>query len=214
MNVITISRYLNSGGMTIGQKVADELGYSFVTKKTIEEIMNQYGMVSFDEFYETSPGFLDRLDQFHEDMIRFLYRVIQAIAVHGDIVLLGRGSFAVFPDFSDVLNVRLWAPLEERVKRLMERTNNTSWRQCMDDVTEHDRMRKAFVEKWLHGHPDRANAFDLVINTWKVPQDNAVRIIVDTARMSRDLKLDKFRTLDSLDIDSVLLNTVKEVLGR
>ncbi|MDC7240695.1 MAG: cytidylate kinase family protein [Spirochaetales bacterium] len=44
MNVITISRLLNSGGKTIGKQVAEELGYSFVTKETIEEVMSQFGM--------------------------------------------------------------------------------------------------------------------------------------------------------------------------
>jgi cytidylate kinase len=214
MKVITISRYLYSGGMTIGQKVADELGYSFVTKETIEKIMDQYGMVDFDKVYESAPGLLDRVDPIQEDMIHFLGKLMQAIALHGSIVLLGRGSFSFFPDYSDVLNVRLWAPVEVRVGRLMERTNNTSWRICMNEVTEHDNSRKAFVERWLHGHPDQANAFDLVINTGKVPLDSAVRIIVDTARESRDLVMDNHKTVKSLEVDSLLLETVNEVLGK
>lgn len=214
MNVITISRYLNSGGLTIGKKVADELNYSLVTRETIEKIMEQYGLVNFKEFYETAPGFLDRFDRYQETVIHFLKKVIEAIAAHGKVVLIGRGSFAVFPDFSDVLNVRLWAPLEERVQRQMDLTNNTSWRQCMNEVTEHDHVRKAFVERWLHGHPDRNNAFDLVVNTWKVPRESVVRLIVEAAENTGDLKLDKFKSLDSLKVERILKETVTEVLGR
>ncbi|MDC7232183.1 MAG: cytidylate kinase-like family protein [Spirochaetales bacterium] len=212
MNVITISRYLNSGGITIGKRVAEELSYKFVTKETIEEIMSQYGMVNFDSVYESAPGFLDRLDHFQEDMVRFHRKVIQALAVHGRVVILGRGSFAVFPDYSDVLNVRLWAPLEVRVKRLMTKTNNTSWRQCMDDVTAHDRIRRAYVERWFHGHPDRANAFDLVINTAKVPSESAVSIIVDSAVKSGYLDLEKHKKLSELEVDTVLMETVNKIL--
>ena len=212
MNVITISRVLNSGGLTIGRRVAEELGYTLVTKETIEKVMSQFGMVEFESFYETAPGLLDRMDRYQEEMISFMRRVIKCIAIHGKVVIVGRGSFSVFPDFSDVLNVRLWAPVDVRVRRLMESTGNTSWRQCMDDVTEHDKVRTAFVHGWLHAHPDRANAFDLVINTAKVPQDLSVRLIVDTAGESKDLKLESHRTLAELDVEPVLMETVKNVL--
>jgi len=214
MNVITISRLLNSGGLSIGRLVAEELGYSLVTKKTIEDVMEQFGMVDFGSFYESTPGLLDRMDLYQEEMISFMTRVIKAIAVHGKVVIVGRGSFSVFPDYSDVLNVRLWAPVDVRVRRLMESTNNTSWRQCMDEVTAHDKARTAFVHTWLHAHPDKANAFDLVINTAKVPQETSVQLIVDSARKNKNLKLEGHRTLAELDVEKILKNTVNDVLNR
>jgi len=213
MNVITISRLLNSGGLTIGRRVADELGYSFVTKETIEKVMSQFGMVDFDAVYESAPGLLDRLDRYEEEMVTFMRRVIKALAVHGRVVIVGRGSFSVFPGYSEVLNVRLWAPLDVRVRRYMESTHNRSWRECLDEVTAHDKVRAAFVHRWLHAHPDKSNAFDLVINTAKIPQDMAVRLIVDSARENKDLLLEGHRTLKDLEIDPVLMKTVNNVLG-
>jgi cytidylate kinase len=212
MKVITISRLLYSGGQTIGQQVAEELGYHFVTKELIEKIMDQYGMVEFDQVYESSPGFLDRMDHFQEDLIDFLRRVIKAIAVHGNVVILGRGSFAVFPDYSDVLNVRLWAPLDERVNRYMKDRNLPSRLEAMEEVMRKDKIRKVFVERWFHGHPDRTNAFDLVINTAKTTQESAVRMIVDSARIKKDLVLDNHKTLSTLDIDPILMKTIEETL--
>ena len=213
MKVITISRLLNSGGRTIGQQVADELGYYFVTKETIEKIMDQYGIVEFSSMYESKPGFLDRMDNFQEEMIDFLTRVMQALAVHGNVVILGRGGFAVFPDYSDVLNIRLWAPLEERVSRLMQKENYKTRLDATHAVLKHDKIRKAFVERWFHSHPDRNNAFDLSVNTAKMPQESIVRMIVDTAKIRKDLVLEGHKTLSSLDVDPILLNTVEEILG-
>lgn len=211
--MITISRLLSSGGKTIGRQVAAELGYYFVTKETIEKIMDQYGMVEFDQVYESAPGFLDRMDNFQENMIEFLRKVIKTIAVHGNVVILGRGSFAVFPDYSDVLNVRLWAPLEERVDRFMEEKNRTARNETKEEVLHQDKIRKAFVERWFHGHPDKTNAFDLVINTAKTPQESAVRMIVDTARIKKDLVLNEHKTLSTLEVDPILLKTVEDILG-
>ncbi len=213
MKVITISRLINSGGRTIGRQVADELGYYFVTKDTIEKIMDQYGMVEFSQVYESAPGFLDRMDSFQEEVIDFLRKVMQALAVHGNVVILGRGSFAVFPDFSDVLNVRLWAPLEERVSRLMRKEEYPSRIAAMEEVLKQDKIRKTFVERWFHGHPDRNNAFDLVINTSKIPIESTVRMIVDTARIQKGLIIEDHKTLMNLKIDPILMKTVEDVLG-
>ncbi len=213
MKVITISRLLNSGGRTIGSQVAEELGYHFITKETIEKIMDQYGMVEFNQVYESAPGFLDRMDSFQENMIDFLGRVIQAIGVHGNVVILGRGSFAVFPDYSDVLNVRLWAPLEERVRRHMKDKTLSSVSEARSEVMKMDKIRKTFVERWFHGHPDRSSAFDLVFNTAKTPQESIVRMIVDSARIKKDLLMEDHKTLNSLKIDPVLMETVESILG-
>ena len=213
MRVVTISRLLNSGGRMIGRDIAEELGYNFVTKETIESIMEQYGMVEFNEIYESAPGFLDRMDSFQEELITFLRRVIRAIAVHGNVVILGRGSFAAFPDFADVFNVRLWAPLEERVERYRKEAQGISRREAEEEVMRRDKIRKSFVERWFHGHPDRANAFDLAINTAKTPRESIVRMIVDTVRIKKNLSLEGYSTISTLDVDPVLLKTVEQVLG-
>ncbi len=213
MKVITISRLINSGGRTIGRQVADELGYHFVTKETIEKIMDQYGMVEFSQVYESAPGFLDRMDSFQEEVIDFLRRIMQALAVHGNVVILGRGSFAVFPDYSDVLNVRLWAPLDERVNRLMQNGEYPTRIAAMEEIMKQDKIRKTFVEKWFHSHPDRNNAFDLVMNTAKTPIESSVRMIVDTARIHKDLDLEGHKFLRNLEVDPILLSTVDQVLG-
>ena len=213
MKVITISRLICSGGRTIGQHVANELGYHFVTKETIEKIMDQYGMVKFSQVYESAPGFLDRMDSFQEEVIEFLRRVMQALAVHGNVVILGRGSFAVFPDYSDVLNVRLWAPLDERVRRLMRNGNYSNRTEAMEAIMKQDKIRKTFVEKWFHSHPDRNNAFDLVVNTAKAPMESSIRMIVDTVRIQNELNLEAHKSLKNLEVDPILLSTLDQVLG-
>jgi hypothetical protein len=98
MKVITISRLLSSGGQTIGRQVADELGYSFVTKKTIEKVMKQYGMVDFAKVYESSPGFLDRMDDFQEDMITMLRKISAGDRCLGKCGDCRKRKFCRFPE--------------------------------------------------------------------------------------------------------------------
>ena len=49
MAVITISRQVGSGGVSIGKKVADILGYHFIDKNTIAEVLREYGIVEFEK---------------------------------------------------------------------------------------------------------------------------------------------------------------------
>src|SRR5512147_2917539 len=119
MAVITISREIGSAGEYIAQKVAQELGYHFADKDIIEKVLNQYGFVQFQQEYESGPGFWSRFDTLRTRMIEFSNRVVEALARHGNVVILGRGSFVVLSGFADVLNIRLQAPLPLRVSRVM-----------------------------------------------------------------------------------------------
>src|SRR5512135_3353328 len=107
MSVITISREFGSDGSYIAEKVAQALGYHFADKKTLEDVLTQYGFVEFDKEYDAARGLWARFDARTMDMINMLNRVIQAVARHGNVVILGRGSFAVLGGLADVLNVRI-----------------------------------------------------------------------------------------------------------
>ncbi len=119
MSVITISRELGSQGRQIAENTAQALGYHFMNKKAIGEVLEEYGLVEFREEYEIAPSFWDIFDahrmERRSEMVSMLNKVILALAQHGNIVILGRCGFAVLRDFADVLNVRIQAPPEQRV---------------------------------------------------------------------------------------------------
>jgi cytidylate kinase len=69
-----------------------------------------------------------------------LNRVIQALAQHGNVVILGRGSCAVLGGFADVLNVRVQATLSARTERVMTRYNLTDIEQASRLVRKNDKI--------------------------------------------------------------------------
>src|SRR5512136_2150796 len=141
MAVMTISRELGSEGAYIAKKVTQELGYHFVDKDVIERVLDQYGFVRFQKEYESGPGFWARFDGLRTRMVEFSNRVMQSVARHGNVVIVGRGSFAVLQDFADVLNVRIQAPLPIRVNRVMEQQGITEDDKARSVVEESDRLR-------------------------------------------------------------------------
>lgn len=215
MAVVTISREIYSDGGYIGEKVADALGYHFVSKNGIEKVFLEHGLVEFGKVYESIEGFWTRFDDMRTTTIKFLKQVILALASHGNVVIVGRGAFAVLGPLADVLNVRVQAPLAIRVKRAMEKEKITELNEAEAFLKESDRARDAFVEsfyniRWVDAAP---NAFDLVIDTGKVPPDMATAWVVEALRGLKERKKDRELTTKTIKVDPELAGTVSEVLG-
>ena len=214
MSVITISMKAGSEGSHIAEKVAQTLGYHFADKTTIGKVLSQYGLVEFDKEYDSAPGFWARFDAQREErrklMVDMLNRVILALAHHGDMVILGRGGFAVLGGFADVLNVRIQAPLPIRIKRVMEQQNITEPERAEAFVTENDRVRITFVESWYGVRWDTASPFDLVIDTGKIPPELATTWLVEANRVAKERKGGDERTTGTIQVDPILASAVSD----
>jgi cytidylate kinase len=214
MSVITISREFGSDGDAIAHRVAQRLDYHFVDKKFIGHVLGQYGYVEFDKEYETLPGFWERFNaqrgKQREVIVQMLNRVIEAVAQHGNVVILGRSGFEVLGRFADVLHVRVQAPLGVRIGRIMEK-HNISFDQAEEMVKENDKVRLAFVEEFYKVPWKTVDVFDLVINTVKIPSELAVDWIVEAVQ-NRMLEYEISTAPVSSDIvvDHILAEAISE----
>ena len=215
MSVITISREFGSEGDYIAQQVAQTLNYHFVDQKIIGITLGQYGFVFFDEEYATLPTFWERFDTQREKqrdlMVNMLNQVIQAIAQHGNVVILGRSGFEVLSGFADVFHVRVQAPFSIRVRRIMAQ-QKIPFEQAESVVRNNDKVRVAFVEEFYRVPWDAIHAFDLVVNTGKISPDLATRWVVDGVQAPVTSPEIERSTTASILVDSILSSAVSEVL--
>jgi cytidylate kinase len=215
MSVITISREYGSEGDTIAWQVAQTLHYHFVDQKTIGGVLGQYGYVEFDKESATLPTFWERFDsqrvKQRDEMVKMLNQAIQAIARHGNVVLLGRSGFEVLGGFADVLHVRVQAPFAVRVGRVMVQ-QKIPVGQAEALVKYNDKVRVAFVEEFYRVPWNAMQAFDLMINTGKISPDLAVSWLVHAAVAPvPSLETDQ-PTTASIVVDRILAETVSDVL--
>jgi cytidylate kinase len=217
MAVITVSRESGSGGTHIAQKVAEALGYHFADRNTAIAVMEEYGFSRFEEEYDSKSRFrLDLVLRGQErlelkSMVDMLPQVALALAHHGNVVMLGRGSFAVLSGLVDVINVRIQAPFGTRTKWHMERQNITRG-EAEVLVRERDEVRAAFVQSWYGVRVDETGLFDLVIDTSKVPPEMAIRWLVELAQLLDTRKGGEGRTTDTIQIDPALASTISAQL--
>jgi cytidylate kinase len=213
MAVITISRELGSLGTYIARQTAQKMGCPLADKVIIERILQRvkYLQPGLDPNREDEGR--ERWDMNSPDMTTRLDDVIQAIAVHRDVVMLGRGSFAILAHYADVLNVRIQAPFDLRVKRIMEKQHIICSEEVETLVKESDRVRSAFIESWYGVRWDSAALFDLVLDTGKIPVDTAVSWLGALFPILKSVHEPDIPTTNDIHPDGVLFQAVEQVLG-
>jgi cytidylate kinase len=187
-----------------------------VDQKFIGIILGQYGYVEFDKEYQHLPTFWERFDAQREKqrdiMMDMLNRVIQAVAYHGNAVILGRSGFEVLGGFADVLHIRLQAPFSVRVGRVMAQQKVT-FEGAEALVRKNDKVRLAFIEEFYRIPWGAVQAFDLVVNTGKIFPDTATNWIVEVAKsFVNNMEINK-PTTASIKVDRIMSDAVSEVLG-
>lgn len=212
MTVITLSRELGSEGTAIAKQVAEKLGYQFVDKSTFEQILQQYGLVKFEDFYDSAPGFWARFDNANLQIVSMLNRTILGIAKLGNVVILGRGGFAALQGYSDVLHVRIQAPFSLRVKREMIKGGLDDVEASKSIVAKNDKARAMFVKSFYDADFYATSQFHLVLDTGVLPAAKAATWVAEAARLFEDRPLAEESTTREIEVDPVLASSISQVL--
>lgn len=215
MTTITISRDFGSEGDNVARRVADDLGYHFVDKEIIGNLLGNYGFVEFDKEYDSLMGFWAKFDaqrdKRRETMFGMLNRVLEALAVHGNVVILGRSGFSVLGGYADTFHIRLQEPFTSRVRRMMKQDNLTHVEAtllCEDG----DKVKADFVRNFYGVDWDSAHVFDLVINMEKIVPDQTVSFITGAVRAFELVSKKGKPTTRMLEVDPILNCAINESL--
>lgn len=212
MAIITISREFGSEGTLIAAQVAQTLGYHLVDKGIMEWVLHQYGLVRAEEANEAPTSFWSRFDWQLLLTADMLERTIKALAQHGNVVITGRGGYAVLGGLADVLKVRVQAPVPVRVHRVMA-SEGIGLLEAEARVAEEDRTRAGFLERVYGVRSDDARAFDLVIDTGSISPELATRWIIEANRALSDRGLGDAPTAATLKVSSTLARVICDALG-
>jgi cytidylate kinase len=217
MSVVTISREFGSLGSLVAEGAAHTLGYRLADKTTIETVLKDYGLVLFSREYDSIPSFWERFDaqkrEERQHHINMLNKCICAIAHHGNVVIVGRGGFAVLADLDDVLHVRIQAPTPVRIRRLVEAPDIADPSLAELALTKNDNLQKQFIKTVYGREWDTAKGFDLVIDTGKIPPGLAAEMIVQATRGLRVRGTGGARALADLPLDRDICAAVDRVLN-
>jgi cytidylate kinase len=201
IRVITIEREYGSGGGEIAAKVATRLGWKLWDQSLTEEIARRLDCdcravekheERIDPAYRrllkafmrgSFEGSLNapRLKMVDTDCVReVMQQILPEIADAGNCVIVGRGSAYYLGNRRDAFHVFIYAPFQEKVRRLQAKGN--SEKQAMDLAETVDRDRADFIKRYFDVDWPGRHRFHLMVNSG-AGDDVAVDIILDAAAL-------------------------------
>jgi cytidylate kinase len=182
--VITISRSLGSSGAAIGKEVAKRLKYRYFDREELLKVARErnYLRAELDVMDEKSLALFDMLFRDRpKEFLGFLYETICDAAEKDNVVILGRGGQAILRDLSTAFHVRIDAPLEARVKVVMERYGEPEGR-ARKRIQEVDGERALFVRQAFGVDWADPLQYHLVLNTSMVDNLTAAKMLIQAFR--------------------------------
>ncbi|WP_419660434.1 putative transport-associated protein [Desulfosarcina variabilis str. Montpellier] len=179
MAIITVSRQCYSFGDEIAKKVADDLGYNFIDKQKIGNALAGLGLPAnqIERFDEKKPSIWDLLAIEHEKFSCMMKAVIYGFAAADNTLILGRGAQILLQHFKGVLHLRIVAPFDIRLKRLMERDGDNE--KNGEKMLRHkDRDSSGYIQSFFHADWNDPDYYDFIINTTTLSIASAAQMIM------------------------------------
>ena len=204
--VLTIEREYGSGAAAIARNVAARLGWKLWDQVLTDEICRR--MECDRQHVEQHE---ERRDPLHYRLFKAFMRgsfegslneprlriadaegirrvaegLVRAAADQGEAVIVGRGAAYYLRDRPDAVHVFIYAPFDEKVRRLqLEQKSETEAAHLAESV---DRDRAAFIKQHFGVEWPARHFFHLMVNS-TIGEDAAVRTIVDVLAAVPDTK--------------------------
>ncbi len=202
MPVITISRLTGSGGATIGQRLAERLGASYLNTQIIREVARRLGIAEAEAaaYDERAEAFIERLarvlwladpalapvgrplppipfESTTDTFVEVTRELVREAARTGNAVIFGHGAQFILAQQPGVLHVRFVAPFAARVERVMRRSG-LSRAEAERRVRAEDQRRAQYIRQYYHADWHAPDPFHLILNTALLDEEACIRLIL------------------------------------
>ena len=193
--VITIARQYGSGGKTVGEMYAKELGIpcygmNLLKMASEESGINEQLFMQFDEKLRSNlllrmttdlydgkvipPGHKDFVSA--KNLFNWQAEVIKRLAKSETCVIIGRAADFVLKDYPNVVSVFVHASPEFNLARAMERNSMTT-AEMEKFIASTDKYRSDFYKHYTGREWTDARNYDLCLNSGKLGFEKCVEEI-------------------------------------
>ena len=184
IKVVTIDREYGTGGAEIAAKLARQLGWKLWDQALTSEIAKQaqcapaevecreerrdpishrlfksFVRGSFEGNINTQP--IEMLDA--DRIVTLTREIVKRAAREGNCVIVGRGSACSLQDNPEIFHAFIYAPAEEKVRRLKQA--GKSREEALHLIESVDRDRAAFIKKYFSKQWPDHHLFHIMLNS-------------------------------------------------
>jgi cytidylate kinase len=201
IKIITVEREYGCGGGEIAQLLANRLEWKLWDQALTEEIARlaecPKAVVRVREekndplYYRLFKSFLrgsfegsvnahklKLVDS--ESILKITQHVVRRVAGEGNCVIVGRGAQHFLENRDDTLRVFLYAPRQDKLRRVIGRGNTEHEAEELVDRVDQERMD--FIQRYFHVEWPTRHLYQLMLNT-SIGEETVVQTILDFAEL-------------------------------
>jgi len=200
-HAVTISRQAGCGAHAIGSKLAEYLqahgpkgaaAWTVFDRNLVEKVLEDHSLpqrlakfMPEDRISQITDA-VEELFGLHPPswiLVRQIAETVLHLAEMGNVILIGRGANVITHRLSHVFHVRLIAPFETRLERVVK-YEQLDRKAARAFIRRADSGRERYLKKYFHKDLNDPLLYHLVINTDVVSLDQAARLIGDAVLAS------------------------------
>jgi cytidylate kinase len=197
MAILTIARKYRSGGREIGKAIAEQLNYDYIDRGRILNDMRTEGK-QWEErakfFDENYPNIWERYDWSFRGFVALNQSHFLDYALKDNVVIMGRGGNFLLKGIPHVLRVRMIAPIEQRIEKVMEQEGvNSETARLLIEKTDSEMAGLIYV---IYGKDwDNPAEYEMVFNTGIQTPDEIITLIKNALLEKEKLNTEKARKI-------------------
>ncbi len=192
--IITIGRQCGSGGREVGIALAKDLNIPYYDKELLKRAAKESGLCEevfekFDEKPTSSLLYSIVMDPYslgigangidmpiNHKVFLAAFDTIKKIADEGPCVMIGRCADYALADYSNVVNFFLFAPMEDRIKRVAERREMTP-EKAKDYIQKAEKQRASYYNYYTTKKWGATTSYNYCLDTSVLGIDGTVELI-------------------------------------
>ena len=175
MPLITIPREMGSLGKDVAALIGQQFGKQVIHHEIIGQLADKMRLRKshVERFLEGRAGIMEKMTTDKTSLSIFTADELLRIAAAGEVaVIRGWGANHLLESVPHVLRLRVCAPFDLRVKRMMERLSTTDQAAVEKEVRLSDEAAAAITRRHFDVNWSDAIHYDLVLNTERISVDD------------------------------------------
>ena len=191
--IITIAREYGSGGRYIGKLVSEKLGIKLYDKKFIEEMAQNTGLSA--EYIQENEQKRTVLDNFNDGYYVGLNNadelfikeseLIKELANKESCVIIGRCADFILKDKDNIIKIFINNSMDNKIKRATE-FYGMNKENAKKEISRINKLRENHYKYYTENNWKDPSNYDICINSDAIGMENAVELICDVVKKSKD----------------------------
>lgn len=184
MAVIAFTQEMATLGSDVAMGVCEALGLEMVRHEVGDHVAGKMHVKKslIRRLREGKAGPFERWSADEKSISIFTAEEIYDLAVKGNVLVRGWGATMLLRPVAHVPCVRVCAPMEIRVQRLMKRLETDDEELARHEIAVDDHARASRMSEHFGVHWGDPELYDLTLNTERIPVATCIDMVVGLAR--------------------------------